>query len=88
MQYQIITKQEYQKERKIIFDMVKELFKNEDSKIANLQEFFNHLDYLFSKDTIIKPSALSFVGINGSLVSFFWPLNINNIDPAGLVNIG
>ena len=79
MQYQIITKQEYPKQRKIIFDMVKELFKNEDSKIANLQEFFNHLDYLFSKD--ISNEAFLILNVkNGKILSMINFLQYNNIE--------
>ena len=50
MEYQIITKQEYHKYRKTIINMIKELFKNDDSKIANIQDFSNHwILYLLMK---------------------------------------
>ena len=50
MKYTIVDKQDYWKNRNKYITMIKELFKNDDSKIANIKEITSHLDYIFSKD--------------------------------------
>lgn len=79
MNYQIITKQQYHNERKNILEMVKELFKNDNSKIANLEEFLNHLDYLFNKD-MANDAFLILNTKNGKILSMVNFLQYNNIE--------
>lgn len=79
MEYQIITKQQYYKEREIILEMIKELFKNDDSKIANIQDFSNHLDFIFA-DEMTNESFLILNIENGKLLSMINFLQYNNIE--------
>ena len=79
MEYQIITKQEYHKYRKTIINMIKELFKNDDSKIANIQDFSNHLDFICA-DEMTNESFLILNIKNGKLLSMINFLQYNNIE--------
>ena len=79
MEYQIINKHHYHKERKKIINMVNELFKNDDSKIANIEEFSNHLDYIFSKD-MVNDSFLVLNIEQGKILSMINFLQYNNIE--------
>lgn len=46
----LIRKDNYFKTRTNIINMIKNLFLNDDSKIANADETIKHLDYIFSND--------------------------------------
>lgn len=79
MKYQIITKQQYYKERKNILVLVTELFKNDASRIANFEEFSNHLDYLFAKD-MPNDSFLILNVKNGKILAMVNFLQYNNVE--------
>lgn len=46
--YKIITREDYKKSKNRYIELINELFKNDDSKIANIEEFTEHLDFIFS----------------------------------------
>ena len=46
--YKIITRQEYKINRNQYAEMIKELFKNDKSEIANFKKIIIHLDFIFS----------------------------------------
>ena len=48
MDYKIIRRDDYNLNRQLYIDQIRELFKNDKSKIANLDEITNHLDFLFN----------------------------------------
>lgn len=79
MEYQIITKYEYHKERETIINMIKKLFKDDDSKITNIQDFSNHLDFIFA-DEMTNESFLILNIENGKLLSMINFLQYNNIE--------
>ena len=49
-EYKIITKKDYCKNKSKYLNMIKQLFKNDDSKIANLKEISEHLNFIFSQN--------------------------------------
>lgn len=59
--------------------MIKELFKNDDSKIANIKEITSHLDYIFSKD-ITNDSMLILNIKNNRIISLINFLQYNNVE--------
>ena len=46
--YKIITRYDYKKNKDKYIKLIDDLFKNDDSKIANIQEFTDHLEFIFS----------------------------------------
>ncbi len=45
--YKIITRQKYKINRNQYAEMIKELFKNDKSEIANFKKIIRHLDFIF-----------------------------------------
>lgn len=79
MKYTIVDKQDYWKNKNKYITMIKELFKNDDSKIANIKEITSHLDYIFSKD-ITNDSMLILNIKNNRIISMINFLQYNNVE--------
>lgn len=48
--YKVIERNDYQENKIKYLDMIKELFFNDDNKLANYDEINKHLDFIFSSD--------------------------------------
>ena len=79
MKYTIVDKQDYWKNKNKYITMIKELFKNDDSKIANIKKITSHLDYIFSKD-ITNDSMLILNIKNNRIISMINFLQYNNVE--------
>lgn len=79
MKYQIVRKEDYKNKKNIYLNMFNELFKDDNSKIANIEEFLLHLDFIFSNET--ANDALLILNIkNEKIISMINFLQYNNID--------
>lgn len=77
--YKVINKDEYQQNKSTYLKMIKQLFKNDDSKIANTKELVNHLDTIFDKN--IDNDAFLILNIeNDKIISIVNFLQYNNIE--------
>ena len=77
--YKVINKDEYQQNKSTYLKMIKQLFKNDDSKIANTKELVNHLDTIFDKN--IDNDAFLILNIeNDKIISMVNFLQYNNIE--------
>lgn len=77
--YKIITRDEYKTNKDDYIKLIDELFKNDDSKIANIQEFTDHLEFIFS-DNHQNDSMLILNIEDGKIISMINFLQYNNID--------
>ena len=76
-EYKIITKKDYFEHRNKYLDMIKQLFENDDSKIANLKEISEHLDFIFSQDN----DSMLILNVEGEkIISMINFLQYNNVD--------
>ena len=79
--YKIITKNEYHQNKIIYSKMIKQLFKNDNSKLANTKELIKHLDNIFDKN--INNDAFLILNIKDekiiSMVNFLQYNNIENL---------
>ena len=79
MYYNVIYKNDYWINKQKYIDMIKELFKNDNSKIANIQEIENHLDFIFNKE--IDNDAMLILKVkNNKIISMINFLQYDNID--------
>lgn len=74
MNYTMILKENYNKHRTKILADIRELMKNDCSKIANLEEITKHLDFIFQWDR----SILVFLFLGDELVSMVNAYEYNN----------
>lgn len=65
MNYTTIFKEDYNKNRKKYLKDISKLIKNDNSKIANIEEITNHLDFIFKWDN----SILVFLFQDAELIS-------------------
>lgn len=77
--YKIIEKDDYKRNKDKYIKLIMDLFKNDDSKIANIQEFINHLEFIFS-DNHQNDSMLILNIKEGKIISMINFLQYNNID--------
>lgn len=77
--YKIITRKEYKKNKSNYIAMINELFQNDDSKIANIKEFTDHLEFIFS-DNHQNDSMLILNMEGGKIISMINFLQYNNMD--------
>ena len=79
-EYKIVTKVEYNKNKNKYLKMIKDLFENDNSKLANLKELKKHLNFIFNMENT-NDSMLILYLQNGkiiSMVNFLQYDNINN----------
>lgn len=50
MEYKIIKADEYNNHKQLYLELITELFKNENDRIANLEEITKHLDFIFNNN--------------------------------------
>lgn len=77
--YKIITRDEYKKKKVFYLKLISDLFKNDNSKIANLEEFTNHLEFIFS-DSHQNDAILILDLEDGKIISMVNFFQYNNID--------
>lgn len=77
--YKIITREDYKKNKNDYIKLIDELFKNDDSKISNTQEFTEHLEFIFS-DNHQNDSMLILNIEDGKVISMINFLQYNNLD--------
>lgn len=77
--YKIIRKNEYKQNKKYYIKLIEELFKNDSSKIANITEFINHLEFIFSNDHQ-NDSMLILKIEDEKIISMINFLQYNNVD--------
>lgn len=77
--YKIITRKEYKNNKQEYIEKIEELFKNDDSEIANITEFVNHLEFIFS-DNYNNDSMLILNVENNKIVSMINFFQYNNIE--------
>ena len=79
MDYKVIRKKEYKQNKNIYLNMINKLFLNDNSKIANIEEFTNHLEFIFNDD--IDNDAILILNIeNNKIISMVNFLQHNNIE--------
>ena len=77
--YRIITKEDYKNNKKNYVNLIRELFKDDNSEIANLKEFIEHLDFIFSDNH--KNDSMLILNIEeGKIVSMINFLQYDNIE--------
>lgn len=73
----IVKKEEYNENKLNIQEMITSIFKNDDDKIANVEETMEHLDFIFSQE---KNEAFLLLDIrNDELVCMVNFLEYNNV---------
>ena len=77
--YKIITRQEYKINRNQYAEMIKELFKNDKSEIANFKKIIRHLDFIFS-DNHQNDSMLILNIEEGKIISMINFLQYNSLE--------
>ncbi len=77
--YKIIKKNEYKKNKEYYIKLIDELFINDSSKIANITEFINHLEFIFS-DNHQNDSMLILNIEEGKIISMVNLFQYNNVD--------
>lgn len=50
MDYKVVYLNDYYKEKQIYISLINKMFKEDNDKLANLQEISNHLDFIFNAD--------------------------------------
>jgi len=79
MKYKIITRDDYKKNKDYYIKLIDELFTNDSSKIANITEFINHLEFIFSNNQ--NNDSILILNIeNNKLISMVNFLEYNNIE--------
>lgn len=77
--YKIITRDDYITNKDDYIKLIDELFENDDSKIANIEEFTNHLEFIFSDDH--QNDSMLILNIkDGKVISMINFLQYNNLD--------
>lgn len=77
--YKIIRRNEYKQNKEYYIKLIEELFKNDSSKIANITEFINHLEFIFSDDH--QNDSMLILNIeDGEIISMVNFLQYNNVD--------
>lgn len=77
--YKIIKRNEYKKNKEYYIKLIDELFINDSSKIANITEFINHLEFIFS-DNHQNDSMLILNIEEGKIISMVNFFQYNNVD--------
>ena len=54
MEYRVIYLNDYNSNKQLYLNLINKMFQEDDSKIANLDEISNHLDYIFNADYNLK----------------------------------
>lgn len=77
--YKIITREEYKKNKNKYIQLINKLFENDDSKIANIEEFTEHLDFIFSDNH--QNDAMLILNIeDGKIISMINFLQYDSLD--------
>ena len=50
MKYTIVERKDYKENKIKYISLIKEMFENDDDKLANIDEIENHLDFIFNED--------------------------------------
>ena len=79
MEYRVIYLNDYNSNKQLYLNLINKMFQEDDSKIANLDEISNHLDYIFNADYNLK-SFLVLQIINNNLVSMINGCEYDNIN--------
>ena len=78
-EYKIITKKDYYKNKHKYLNMIEQLFKNDDSKIANLKEISEHLEFIFNENQ--DNDSMLILNIEcEKIISMINLLQYNNVD--------
>ena len=50
MEYKIIKRKEYKQNKEYYISLIKDMFRNDNDKLANINEIENHLDFIFNEE--------------------------------------
>lgn len=78
MEYKIIEKNDYKINKKYYISLIKNMFENDNNKIANIDEIENHLDFIFNEN-YENNSFLILQVDNNELISMINAFEYNNV---------
>ena len=79
MKYKIVEKKDYKKNKKDYISLIKIMFKNDNNKLANIDEIKNHLDFIFNED-YTNNSFLILQVENDKLISMINAFEYDNVN--------